>query len=70
MEKITIETEYIKLDSLLKFAAVVGTGGEAKYVISEGMVSVNGEVCTIRGKKLRPGDKVSFQGLDFEVVKA
>ena len=70
MEKITIETEYIKLDSLLKFAAVVGTGGEAKYVISEGMVSVNGEVCTIRGKKLRPGDKVSFQGLDFEIVQA
>ena len=70
MEKITIETEYIKLDSLLKFAAVVGTGGEATYVISEGMVSVNGEVCTMRGKKLRPGDKVSFQGLDFEVVKA
>ena len=70
MEKITIETEYIKLDSMLKFAAVVGTGGEAKYVISEGMVSVNGEVCTMRGKKLRPGDKVSFQGLDFEVVKA
>ena len=70
MEKITIETEYIKLDSLLKFTAVVGTGGEAKYVISEGMVTVNGEVCTMRGKKLRPGDKVSFQGLDFEVVKA
>ena len=70
MEKITIETEYIKLDSLLKFAAVVGTGGEAKYVISEGMVSVNGEVCTMRGKKLRPGDKVSFQGLDFEIVQA
>lgn len=70
MEKITIETEYIKLDSLLKFAAVVGTGGEAKYVISEGMVTVNGEVCTMRGKKLRPGDKVRFQGLDFEIVKA
>ena len=70
MEKITIETEYIKLDSMLKFAAVVGTGGEAKYVISEGMVTVNGEVCTMRGKKLRPGDKVSFQGLDFEIVKA
>ena len=70
MEKITIETEYIKLDSLVKFAAVVGTGGEAKYVISEGMVTVNGEVCTMRGKKLRPGDKVSFQGLDFEIVQA
>ena len=49
---------------------MVGTGGEAKYVISEGMVTVNGEVCTMRGKKLRPGDKVSFQGLDFEIVKA
>ena len=70
MEKIAIETEYIKLDSLLKFAAVVGTGGEAKYVISEGMVTVNGEVCTMRGKKLRPGDRVSFQGLDFEIVQA
>lgn len=70
MEKITIETEYIKLDSLLKFAALVGTGGEAKYVISEGMVIVNGEVCTMRGKKLRPGDRVSFQGLDFEIVTA
>ena len=70
MEKITIETEEIKLESLLKVAAVVGTGGEAKYVISEGMVTVNGEVCTMRGKKLRPGDKVSFQGLDFEIVTA
>lgn len=70
MEKIVIETEYIKLDSLLKFAAAVGTGGEAKYVIAEGMVTVNGEVCTMRGKKLRPGDKVSFQGLDFEIVSA
>ena len=70
MEKIAIETEYIKLDSLLKFAAVVGTGGEAKYVISEGMVTVNGEVCTMRGKKLRPGDRVSFQGLDLEIVQA
>ena len=70
MEKISIETDYIKLDSLLKFAAVVGTGGEAKYVISEGMVTVNGEVCTMRGKKLRPGDQVSFQGLDFEIVQA
>lgn len=70
MEKIAIETEYIKLDSLMKFAAAVGTGGEAKYVIAEGMVTVNGEVCTMRGKKLRPGDKVSFQGLDFEIVSA
>jgi ribosome-associated protein len=69
MEKIAIDTEFIKLDSMLKFAAAVGTGGEAKYVIAEGMVEVNGEVCTMRGKKLRPGDKVSFQGMDFEIVQ-
>ena len=60
MEKIKLNTEFIKLDSLLKFAALGGTGGEAKYVISEGMVKVNDEVCTMRGKKIRPGDKVSF----------
>ena len=70
MEKISIETEYIKLDSMLKFAAAVGTGGEAKYVISEGMVTVNGEVCTQRGKKLRPGDKVELLDLSFEIVQA
>jgi ribosome-associated protein len=69
MEKIAIDTEFIKLDSMLKYAAAVGTGGEAKYVIAEGMVEVNGEVCTMRGKKLRPGDKVSFQGMDFEIVQ-
>ncbi len=70
MEKITIETEYIKLDSFLKLAALVGTGGEAKYVISEGMVEVNGEVCTMRGKKLRAGDKVTFAGNELEVESA
>ena len=48
---------------------MVGTGGEAKYVITEGMVRVNGEVCTMRGKKLYPGDKVSFADNDMEVVK-
>ena len=70
MEKIAIDTKYIKLDSMLKFAAAVGTGGEAKFVISEGMVTVNGEVCTMRGKKLRPGDVVDFQGMEFEIVQA
>ena len=69
MEKIAIDTEFIKLDSLLKFVAAVGTGGEAKFVINEGLVFVNGEVCTQRGKKLHPGDKVDFQGMSFEVVK-
>lgn len=69
MEKISIVTEYIKLDSLLKLAALVVTGGEAKYVISEGMVTVNGEVCTQRGKKLRPGDRVSFAGNELEIER-
>lgn len=70
MEKIQIDTEYIKLDSLLKFAALVATGGEAKYVITEGMVEVNGETCTQRGKKIRPGDKVKFERFELEVTQA
>ena len=68
MEKIEITTEYIKLDSLLKFAALVGTGGEAKYVISEGMVTVNGEVCTQRGRKIKPGDVVRFEQNELEIT--
>ena len=69
MEKILINTEFIKLDSLLKFAALVGTGGEAKVVISEAMVKVNGEVCTMRGKKIYPGDRVDFDRFSLEVTK-
>ena len=70
MEKITIDTDFIKLDALLKFAAAVGTGGEAKQAIAEGLVKVNGEVCTMRGKKLRDGDRVNFQDMEFQIVKA
>ena len=70
MERIEINTEFIKLDSLLKFAALVATGGEAKYVIAEGMVEVNGEVCTQRGKKIRAGDKVKFERFELEVTQA
>ena len=62
METIGIKTEYIKLDALLKFAALAASGGEAKTVIAEGHVSVNGEVCTMRGKKLRAGDRVEYDG--------
>lgn len=68
MEKISIKTDFIKLDALLKFAAAVGTGGEAKIAISEGMVKVNGEVCTMRGKKIHAGDTVEFQDMKFEIV--
>lgn len=60
MEKITITTEFIKLDALLKFAAIVGSGGEAKQLIQDGYVLVNGAVCLERGKKIRPGDTVEL----------
>ena len=59
-ETVTISTEFIKLDALLKFAGLVNSGGEAKTLIKEGDVLVNGEVCTMRGKKLRPGDTVTL----------
>ena len=62
MQEVKITTEYIKLDALLKFAALVSTGGEAKEVIQGGQVKVNGETCTMRGKKCRPGDRVDFAG--------
>lgn len=66
-EEIDITTEFIRLDALLKLAAVVGSGGEAKFVIRDGMVSVNGEVCTQRGKKLYIGDTAQFNGETFLV---
>ena len=62
MKNVTITTEFIKLDSLLKFANVVMTGGEAKMAIQDGDVCVNGEVCTMRGKKIRSGDVVTIGG--------
>lgn len=61
-EKIKINTEFIKLEALLKYASLVNSGGEAKIFIQDGKVSVNGEICTMRGKKIRSGDKVSFGG--------
>lgn len=56
--EVTIQTEYIKLYSLLKFAGLCDTGGFAKELVQQGAVRVNGEVCTMRGKKIRPGDTV------------
>ncbi len=67
--EIKITTEFIKLDALLKFAALVGTGGEAKFVIAEGLVKVNGETCTMRGKKLRAGDTVEFNGETITITQ-
>ena len=68
METVTIQTELIKLDSFLKFCGAVGTGGEAKIAIAEGEVQVNGEVCTMRGKKLYPGDTVTLDGESWQVA--
>ena len=60
--EVKITTEFIKLDALLKFAGLADTGGEAKLLIQNGEVSFNGEVCTMRGKKVRPGDRVAVDG--------
>ena len=62
IQTVSIREEFIKLDSLLKFAMVAETGGEAKLMIQNGDISVNGEVCTMRGKKIRSGDIVRFPG--------
>ncbi|HIY17050.1 MAG TPA: RNA-binding S4 domain-containing protein [Candidatus Intestinimonas stercorigallinarum] len=66
-ETVKIQTEFIKLDALLKFAGVMETGGEAKEAIQAGEVRVNGETCTMRGKKLRPGDVVALEGVELTV---
>ena len=69
MKKIetAITTEFIKLDSLLKFAGAAETGGEAKEAVQNGEVLYNGEVCTMRGKKVRPGDTVTYDGIEITV---
>ena len=70
MEQITITTEYIKLQDLLKLANLVSTGGEAKLLITDGYVDVNGAVCLQRGKKIRPGDTVRFDRFELLVEQA
>ena len=62
---VSISTEYIKLQDAMKFANIVYSGGEAKALIQEGEVKVNGEVCTMRGKKLYPGDRFRFDGQEY-----
>lgn len=62
MKQISIHTDFIKLDSLLKFAGAVETGGEAKEAVLAGEALVNGEPCLMRGKKCRAGDTVTFRG--------
>ena len=66
-ENVKITTEFIKLDQLLKFAGAAAIGSEAKALIADGKVSVNGEICTMRGKKIRSGDVVSINGNHIKV---
>ena len=70
MEIIPITTEFIKLQDLMKLANLVGSGGEAKLLISDGQVSVNGEICLQRGRKIRPGDTVTFQSQNYTAAYA
>lgn len=69
VEKIYIDQEYIKLDSLLKFGGIAETGGQAKLLVQDGLVLLNGEVCTQRGRKIKDGDKVQFEDKILEVLK-
>lgn len=68
-QEIKITTEYIKLDQLLKFSGIADSGSMAKDMIADEIISVNGEICTMRGKKLRPGDIVSAELDETETVK-
>ena len=68
--KVKITTDYIKLDHLLKFSGAVAIGAEAKDYIASGNVKFNREVCTMRGKKIRPGDAVRFAGQELTVAYA
>ena len=70
MKTVIITTEYIKLQDLLKFTNMVESGGMAKECVQSGEVMVNGEICTMRGKKIRPGDVVVFDGVDMTVAYA
>ncbi len=68
MNEIKITGEFIKLDALLKYANLVSSGGEAKIIIDEGRVQVNGEICTARGKKIRQGDVVNVNGISVKTI--
>ncbi len=68
IETIEINEEFIRLDNLLKFAGIAPTGGQAKFIIQNGEIKVNGEICTMRGKKMRPGDKAQYRQRVIEVA--
>lgn len=66
--EVKIKTEFIKLDSLLKFAGLVESGADGKLIIQEGRIKVNGETCLMRGKKIREGDKVQIDEINSEIT--
>lgn len=66
-EEVTIHTDFIRLDAFLKFKGLAETGGHAKMLIQDGMVKVNGEVCTARGRKIKNNDIISFYGTDYKI---
>lgn len=68
-EDVAISTDFIRLDSFLKFKGIAMTGGEAKSFVQDGIVKVDGEVCTARGKKLRQGNTVSIFSVDYHIKK-
>ncbi|GFN37111.1 RNA-binding S4 domain-containing protein [Tepidimicrobium xylanilyticum] len=68
MRKIEINTEFIKLDQLIKFAGITQTGGESKNIIKDGRVFVNGEIVKERGKKIKKGDIVEIDGIEKLIV--
>ena len=70
MDKVAINTDFIKLGQLLKFASIVGNGSDAKMLIADGIVKVNGVVVTERGKKIHPGDVVEVEGIGSVEVEA
>ncbi|NMB07338.1 MAG: RNA-binding S4 domain-containing protein [Tissierellia bacterium] len=68
MKEIKIETEFIKLDQLLKFAGITDTGGQSKIIINDGLVKVNGEVINARGKKIKKGDIIEIKDMESFIV--
>ena len=68
MEEIKITTPFIKLDQLVKFAGLAETGAKAKILIELGEFNVNGELCTKRGKKIKPGDVIDFKNKKFKIL--
>lgn len=69
LKEVYITTEFIRLDAALKLASVVSTGGQAKMLIEDEQIRVNGEICTQRGKKLRDGDAFAFENQEFLICK-